>query len=268
MPDYLRQRQYKRDGKVTRGAYYYQRRVPKELRHRTDVFTYRFIEVYLGTTDRTVAKRKVSAVNELWERTFDAMRKDETITSQQIERIRLAEQQRVFDTLMEDPYFAGGKLDEYIDSLFPNSIDDARKYLERTGLGQTEQNLNEAARAIWMGTLGAKVLFEQGLQPPTAPAYEPLMVDVMPDGPTLLQAAEAYETAPDVNTTEKTRRQLKQSARLLGDHVGHQKPIVAITGRDAVAFLDRLANISPDYRRDPKPSELTLSRLEEFYYIF
>ena len=92
MPDYLRQRKYDRDGKVTRGAYYYQRRVPKDLRHRKDIFKYKFIEDYLGTTDRTVAKRKVSAVNEKWERTFDAMRSDKTITLEQFERIRIAEQ--------------------------------------------------------------------------------------------------------------------------------------------------------------------------------
>ncbi len=63
MPHYLS----RRNG----GGYFYQRRVPMDLRHRRDVFKSQFIEVYLGTTDRATAKRKVSAINERWERTFD-----------------------------------------------------------------------------------------------------------------------------------------------------------------------------------------------------
>jgi hypothetical protein len=85
------------------GAYLYQRRVPRDLRHRRDVFKNQFIEEYLGTTDRATAKRKVSAINEQWERTFDAMRRDEAITAEQLERIRLAAQFQVHGAMMADP---------------------------------------------------------------------------------------------------------------------------------------------------------------------
>lgn len=92
---YLRQR--------NGGGYLYQRRVPRDLRHRRDVFKRQFIEVYLGTSDRADAKRKVSAVNEQWERAFDAMRRDEAISAEQIDRIRLAAQFQVYNTMMADP---------------------------------------------------------------------------------------------------------------------------------------------------------------------
>ena len=85
------------------GGYLYRRRVPKDLRHRRDVFPHPHIEEYLSTTDKTVAKRRVSAVNEGWERTFDAMRKDETITADQMERIRLVAQYQVHGAMMADP---------------------------------------------------------------------------------------------------------------------------------------------------------------------
>jgi hypothetical protein len=34
------------------------------------VFEGQFIEVYLGTSDKATAKRKVSAINEKWERNY------------------------------------------------------------------------------------------------------------------------------------------------------------------------------------------------------
>ena len=264
--NYLQQRKYKRNGSVTSGAYFYQRRVPKDLRHRTDIFKSQFIEEYLGTTDRTAAGRKVSAVNEKWERIFDAMRRDEKITEEQLERIRLAAQFQAHGAMMADPLDGPNEVADALEQFLPNVEADSRKYLERAGLDCSERNLNEAMRAIWIGTIGAQALFNQGLTPSEPPSYEPLMFDTSgPGGPTILEATEAYEKSTDVTTTEKTRRQLKQSARLFADHVGQQKPVTALTGKDAVAFLDRLAKINPDYRRDPKSGELTLAELEEFY---
>ncbi|MEE8228055.1 MAG: DUF6538 domain-containing protein, partial [Kiloniellales bacterium] len=84
MPHYLS----RRNG----GGYFYQRRVPKDLRHRRDVFKNQFIEEYLGTSDRTVAKRKVAAFNARWEATFEAMRRGEAATAEQLKRIQLAAQ--------------------------------------------------------------------------------------------------------------------------------------------------------------------------------
>ena len=256
MPQYLRQR--------NGGGYFYQRRVPKDLRHRCDVFKGQFIEVYLGTSDRAAAKRKVSAINEQWERTFDAMRRDEKISAEQIDRIRLAAQFQVHGAMTADPLDGPSRVADDLESFLPNVEADARKYLERAGLDCSERNLDAAMRAVFVGTLGAKALFEHGLEPPV-PSFDPLILDAVPGGPTVTEAANAYEKAKDVTATEKTRKQLKQTARLFADHVGDKKPIAAVTGKDAVAFLDRLAKIDPNYRRDTKSGELTLTELEESY---
>lgn len=258
MPHYL----CRRNG----GGYFYQRRVPKDLRHRRDVFKNQFIEVYLGTSDRTTAKRKVSAINERWERTFEAMRRDEQITAEQVERIKLAAQLKAYKAMVADPIDGPGQIADEIERYLPNVEGDARRYLERAGLDHSDRRNQDAAqRAILIGTMNAQVFFEKGVEPPPVPAYDPLVLDTPADGPTVMEAAEAYEKATDVSTSEKTRRQLKATARMFADHVGKEKPVAAITGREAVAFLDRLATISPDYRRDPKSAELTLAQLEESY---
>jgi len=248
------------------GAYYFQRRVPQDLRQRRDVFKGQFIEEYLGTSDKATAKRKVAAINERCERTFEAVRRNEQITVQELARIRLVAQFEIHAIMMADPLDGPDEVADALEQLLPNLEADARRHLERAGLDCSERNLNEAMRVILIGTLGAQSLFSQGLTPPEPPSYEPLVLETTgSSGPTVLEAADAYEKASDVATTEKTRHQLKQSARLFADHVGHRKPVAAVTGRDAVAFLDRLAKINPDYRRDPKSSELTLAQLEEFY---
>jgi integrase len=258
MPHYL----CRRNG----GGYFYQRRVPKDLRHCRDVFKNQFIEVYLGTSDRTTAKRKVSEINERWERTFEAMRRNEAVTAEQIERIKLAAQLKAYKAMVADPIDGPGQIADDIERFLPNVEEDTTRYLERAGLDPNDDaNKNAAMRAILIGTMNAQVFFEKGVEPPPVPAYDPLVLDSPLDGPTILEAAEAYEKATDVATSEKTRLQLKASARLFADHVGKDKPVAAITGRDAVAFLDRLATISPDYRRDAKSAELTLAQLEEAY---
>jgi integrase len=248
------------------GGYLYRRRVPKNLRHRTDTFPNPHIEEYLGTSDKATAKRKVSAVNEKWERVFDAMRKDETITAEQIEKIRLAAQFQVHAGMMTDPLGGPKAVADAIDAFLPNVEADARKYLERAGLDPSERNMDAATRAILIGTVGAQALYDRGLTPPELPSYEPLAFDTAgPGGPTIIEAADAYEQAADITVTEKTRRQVKQTAKLFADHVGDKKPVAAVTGKDAVAFLDRLAKIDPDYRRDPKSGELSLDELAESY---
>ena len=55
---------------------------------------------------------------------------------------------------------------------------------------------------------------------------------------------------------------MKQTARLFTDHVGKDTPARSVTGKDAVAFLDRLASINPEYRRDKDAGTLTLRELE------
>ncbi len=248
------------------GGYFYQRRVPKDLRYRRDVFKSQFIEVYLGTSDRAVAKRKVSAINEQWERTFDAMRRGDAITAETIERIRLAAQLRAYKAMVADPIDGPGRIADDLERFLPDIEADTKRYLVRAGLDPNdERNKAAAMRAIYIGTMNAQVFFEKGVEPPPVPAYDPLVFDTPPDGLTIMEAAEAYEKAADVATSEKTRKQLKQSARLFADHCGKDKPVAAITGRNAVAFLDRLAKINPDYRRDPKSAELTLTQLEESY---
>ena len=236
MTQYLRRRKS--------GGYMFQRRVPKDLRHRRDTFPYPHIEEYLSTTDKTVAKRKVSAINERWERTFDAMRKDEKVTAEQIERIRLESQFQVHARMLVNPRVASDRVEDELDRLLPNVDTDARQALERIGLDSNEHNMGIAINAIYDGTLGAQVLFDQGLTPPEPRPFARI-TDTAIGGPTVLEAATAYDEAADVTTTEKTRRQLKQSARLFADHVGKDTPVAAIIGRDAVAWLDKLARINP-----------------------
>lgn len=246
------------------GAYYYQRRVPKALRHRFPNVT--FIEEYLGTSDRKVAERKVSAVNERWEQRFAVMHKDDLITASAVDQIRLAEQWQAYNKLAADPLSEPDKLMQEMRDFGPELESGAREVLGKLGLDVTPRNIAMAQNAIWEGRFGASVLYEQGITPPKPSPYGlPVVESSSPGGPTLIEAAEAYQTAKDVSTKEKTRKQLSQTARLFADHVGKHKPIAAITGRDAVGFLDKLASINPDYRHDPKSGELTLAQLEEFY---
>jgi integrase len=257
MPHYLS----RRNG----GGYFYQRRVPKDLRHRRDVFGKgQFIEEYLATSERATAKRKVSAINERWERTFDTMRKDEKVTADQMERIRLESQFQVHAGMTTNPLGALDRVKDDLERFLPNVDTDARQTLERIGLDCNEHNMDIAMNAIYDGTVGAQVLFDQGLTPPEPRPYARI-TDTAFGGPTIIEAAEAYEQAADLAATEKTRKQVKQTARLFADHVGDKKPIAAVTGKDAVAFLDRLDKIDPNYRRDPKSGELKLAELEEFY---
>ena len=247
MTPYLKQRTYKRkNGRKTKGTWLYWRRVPKDLRHK---FKSSHIQEYLNTTDKAVAKREAAKTNARWEHTFESMRRDEAITAEQIERIKLAAQLKAYKAMVDDPIDGPGQIADDIERFLPNVEEDTTRYLERAGLDpNNDANKNAAMRAILIGTMNAQVFFEKGVEPPPVPAYDPLVLDSPPDGPTILEAAEAYEKATDVGTSEKTRAQRKKSARLFADHVGKDKPVVAITGRDAVRFLDRLATISPDYQ--------------------
>jgi integrase len=186
------------------------------------------------------------------------MRKGEAITEAKLERIQLAVQLQAHRAMVADPISGPDKVADDVDALLPNAEADAARIIQEAGLDPSERNLNAVMRALYLGTVGARLLYEKGIEPPAVPG-DPI------SGPTILEAAEAYQDAADVATSAKTRKQLLSSARLFTDHVGKAKPVAAVTGKDAVAFLDRLAKINPDYRRDPKSGELTLARLEESY---
>ena len=196
------------------GGYLFRRRVPKDLRHRTDTFPNPHIEEYLSTADKATAKRRVAIINARWEQNFEAMRRGEAATAEQLNRIKLAAQLQAYRAMTSDPLQGPGQVQDDIEQFLPDVAADARRYLERAGLDPDDRrNQDEAQRAILIGAMGAQVFFERGLEPPDVPAYEPLTLDAAPDGQTVLQAAQAYMDAPDVSTTAKTRRQLKQSAR-------------------------------------------------------
>ena len=192
MPHYLS----RRNG----GGYFYQRRVPMDLRHRRDVFKSQFIEVYLGTTDRATAKRKVSAINERWERTFEAMRRKEAVTAEQIARIRLESQFQVHAGMTTNPLGALDRVKDDLERFLPNVETDARQALERVGLDCSERNIEIAMNAIWDGTVGAQVLFDQGQTPPEPRPYARIE-DTSIGGPTIIEAAEAYEQSADIAAT-------------------------------------------------------------------
>ena len=71
---------------------------------------------------------------------------------------------------MADPLDGPNEVTDALEQFLPNVEPDARKYLERAGLNCSERNLNEAMRAIWIGTVGAQALFNQGLTPAEPPS--------------------------------------------------------------------------------------------------
>lgn len=258
MPHYLS----RRNG----GGYFYQRRVPKDLRHRCDVFKGQFIEEYLGTSDRAVAKRKVSAINEKWERTFEAMRRDESVTANALDQIRVVEQWRAHRAMVADPLSGPDKATQELQDFGPELEAGAREALAKLGLDANPRNIGRAVNAIWEGRFGAGVLYERGITPPEPKPYAlPLLEITSPGGPTVSQAADAFTADRSVIMTDKTRGQFRQTAKLFADHVGHDTPASVIDGRAAVAFLNRLATISPDYRYDKQSKELSLAELEKKY---
>jgi integrase len=192
------------------------------------------------------------------------MRRKEAVTAEQIERIRLESQFQIHAGMTTNPLGALDRVKDDLERFLPNVDTDARQTLERIGLDCNEHNIEIAMNAIWDGTVGAQVLFDQGLTPSEPRPYARI-ADTAIGGPTIIEAAEAYEQAVGVTVADKTRKQVKQTARLFADHVGPGTPVVAVTGKDAVGFLDLLAKINPDYRRDPKSGELTLAQLAELY---
>lgn len=128
MTQYLRQRKG--------GAWFFQRRVPRDLRHR---FKGQNVEEYLGTSDRSEAKRKVAQVNADWEETFAAMRKGEAVTDATVRRIEDQTMRQVFDRLRADPAFAPKALTADLDALLPSLEDDATKIMAQHGIDRARQ---------------------------------------------------------------------------------------------------------------------------------
>ena len=237
------------------GSYFYKRRVPRDLRHR---FPGRYVEKYIGRMTAAEARAKVAVINGDLENDFATMRRGDEITEAKVERIRLKAQLDAHRSMKSSPLSGPNRLADDLDALLPNVETDAREALLAAGVDPSDRNLSRAVDAIYLGTMGAQALYEKGVEPPP--------VESAPiGGTTVLEAATAYQDAPDVATTEKTRRQLLSSARLFSDHVGRDKPVAAIVGRDAVTFLDRLARISPEYRRDRRAGAMTLAEIEADY---
>ena len=161
------------------GAYLFQRRVPKDLRHR---YSGKNIEKYIGRVTAAEARRQAALINAELESDFAAMRKGEDATAAQIERISLAAQRRVYERLKTDPAFAPKELADELQQLLPNSEDDARAALLAAGVDPNQRNLSRAVDAIYLGTLAGQALYEQGIEPP------PLDTAAV-DGPTVLNLA-------------------------------------------------------------------------------
>ena len=226
---YLRQRKS--------GAYFYQRRVPKELQHRKDLFKHQFIEEYLATTDRAVAKRQVSTVNEKWERTFDALRRDEKVTSEQLSKIRQIVQFEAHLAMLSDPQDGPELIKDRQGDFGPEFDARVAEALERVGLPHSKRNLELAMQAVWEGSQGALILFDQGLTPPE-PKFSIAARETAVGGHKLNDALEHWsqERKPAARTIKEWRRTLSRFKELHGDIA-----IAAITRTHVAEFKDALA---------------------------
>ena len=200
------------------GSYFYKRRVPRDLRHQ---YAGSYIERNIGRMSAADARARVAVINGELETDFATMRRGDAATAAQIERIRLAAQIDAHKTMKTNPLSSPHRLADDLDAFLPNVETDAREALLAAGVDPSDRNLSQAVDAIYLGTMGAQALYEKGVEPP---AVESAPIG----GTTVLEAATAYQDAPDVATTGKTRRQLLSSARLFSDHVGRDKPVAAI----------------------------------------
>jgi integrase len=126
-----------------------------------------------------------------------------------------------------------------------------------------------AMDAIYMGKVGAAVLWDRGITPPQpAPLHTlPAARATAGDGKTVVAAAELYAADPSEKVKPKTGGQLKQSARLFQSFVGEGVTAGAVTRDHAADFQRRLLAIDPEYRRAVRPgATFTFAELEERFH--
>lgn len=247
-----------------RGRYLVQRRVPRDLRHR---YKYKFVERYLGTSDAAEARRRASRVwTEIGDE-FAAMRRSDDMSAELGEHVRRLVQWRTHRRLLDDPLGGEAAVAAQIDAA--DVADDARAVLAELGHDATPENVYIAERAVYLGLIGGRQLHNRGHAPPDPGSPRgPVAAAALPaasgEGPiTVTEAAERYCRSSKVTVGDKSKRQMRASARLLADHVGHRTPASAVTSRAASEFRDRLKGIAAEYRRDPACRGMTLAEIAE-----
>jgi integrase len=243
-----------------RGSAFVRVPVPLALRKR---FTRNTVARYLGTRNATEAKKLAPAAIAAVRAEFAAMERQNTLTADAAQRIQSFETWKTHAAMVTDPLTAKSA-GEIVD--FGTIEQEAKGALLKLGLDPSPRNLSAAMDALYAGKIGATVLWDQGITPPQPAPLRLLDAPSDTTGGTIVEAVEEYCTAPKsaVDVTDKTRHQVRQSARLFGDHLDGLS-VGAVTRKHAVGFLDRLAAISPAYRHDPNAAKMTLAELEAKY---
>jgi integrase len=250
----------KRDGKETSRHHFVRVPVPKSLRKR---YTRNTVVRYLGTADATEALKLAPAAVAAIRAEFAAMERQNALTAEAARHIQSFETWRAHSAMLADPV---SLIRPTQDIDFDKIEDDARATLAKLGLDPSPRNIGAAMDALYAGKIGAEVLWDRGITPQPAPLHSlpAARLAAAGDGKTVVAAADLYASDATEEVKEKTRGQLKQSARLFQSFVGEGVTAGAVTRDHAADFRRRLLAIDPDYRRAVRPSvSFTFAELEE-----
>lgn len=233
--------------------------VPADLRPRDNPrqhYPQNTVVRYLGTSSATEAKRRApSAITAILEE-FEAKRRgpaDASTTLAALLQVRDVFRSQAFDDLAE-----GARPEE----IFGNA--DVAGALKGMGVTLANRRVGLATfMAQWGQALAIKRV-ENRAGPPPAPTpwRRPTSSEPIQDGAfTITAALETFARVRDLKP--RSLKQSRQSVRLFVEHVGADKLAIDVTPEDATAFKDKLARISPDYRRAIRNGvSLTLAEME------